>query len=163
MGLFAARPVGFILHGSRSGIATRSRQQEYDGTRTYAENSLVRLPDGTTYYTGWNATIGERQYSVHFDCRRWGWNAGRDGETRMATEIAHAVRAWNVTNDQIAAWAAWYWRQVVPVWGHYDLDDPRVLKAHGELPQGQSIGKDDVHAATDPRLEDVKQRLRRAV
>ena len=163
-GVFSSKPSGFVIHGSRSGVVTRSRQQEYDGTRTYAENSLVTLPDGTTYYTGWNATIGDLQWSRHFDADKWGHHAGVDGVTRMGFEFAQAVISWNVTDGQVAAWADCYKSYVVPRWGEYNLRATGVLSMHSQLPQGIRDGKTDVFSRDDyARWNDLKARLTAAV
>lgn len=158
--MFGSKPIGIIVHGSRSNAASRTLQQEYDGTRTYAENSYIAAGD---YYTGWNCTIGPKQWSVHFPADYYGWNAGQDGAVRIGLEVAQAIEAWDITDDQCLAFGDCYHSYIVPRWGPYNLRRTGVLVRHSTLPQGVSAGKTDVFNRNDvARWADLVDRFARA-
>jgi hypothetical protein len=147
-----------ILHGSRSG-QRHSIKREFDGTRNYAASKPPIYENGVIVgYLGWQATIGEDEYSVHMTARQWGWHAGGDSYFLLGTELAQANEGDAITDGQVRAWVAWYRAEVVPVWGEI-VSGPQHLSMHGERPQGRSIGKSDAFRAGDPRADQLRARI----
>jgi hypothetical protein len=138
-GTFTTRPSGIILHGSRSG-RRQSRQQEYDATRRFAQQTEL----------GWNTTIGEDRYAVHYSAQHWGWNARAASRHYLAVEIAQPLEEYLVTAAQVRALVAWYRAEVVPQWGEYPVTAAH-WPTHAELEAsgatGARDGKTDVYRA----------------
>lgn len=154
-GVFAARPKGIILHGSRSGQRW-GVQQEFDSCRNFAAGGANGL--------GWSASIGPDAYSIHMTAREWGWNARSPAsQTFLAVEFAQATLPDPVTDAQVRAFAHWYTHEVVPVWGALYLADDAALPMHSELPSGVADGKTDAFTRWSARADDLRARIRAAL
>lgn len=153
-GTFAYRPVGIILHGSRSGQAW-SIGREFVSTRNYATSGIE---------LGWNATIGPDAYSVHMTAREWGWNARSPAsQTLLAVEFAQAQLSDPITDAQVRAFVHWYEHEVMPMWGALDLSADAALPMHSELPAGVQDGKTDAFTRNSERANDLRARIRAAL
>ena len=154
-GTFVHKPLGIILHGSRSGQQW-SIGSEFDSCRNFAAGGANGL--------GWNATVGEDEYSIHMTARQWGWNARSPAsQTLLAVELAQAQLVDPITDAQVRAFVHWYEHEVVPVWGPLDLSSDGALPTHAELPAGIADGKTDCFPRNDPRADDLRARIRAAL
>lgn len=151
-GTFAQRPIGIILHGSRSGQAW-SIEREFDSCRNFAAAGAAGL--------GWNATIGPLAYSVHMSARQWGWNARSPASLiYLAVELAQATVNDPITDEMVQALGHWYEHEVIPVWGKLDLSLDSHLPMHSELPTGIADGKTDAFPRGDARADNLRHRIR---
>ena len=151
-GTFSGVPKGFILHGSRSGAAGNSKAREALGCANWCVNN----PDGLA----WHASIGENEYYVHMNANQWGWNARGVSDEYVAVEFAQATEAEDITDAQVNAFVHWAQTVVLPVYPNI----PLVLVTHAEVDGtaaygGQFDGKTDVFRKTDPRSQQLKDRI----
>lgn len=146
-GTFAGTPQGIILHGSRSGVAGRSVQAEYDGTRRYAASGIE---------LGWSATVGDDAVSLHMRPRAWGWNARGASSHYLAVELAQPTVHDPITEGQVRALCWWIQQIVLPIWPTLDVTH---LPTHAELPEGQADGKTDCFPLGDARADELRARI----
>lgn len=127
--MFAVKPTGVILHGSRSGRA-QSIQDEFNGTANYAASGIE---------LGWHATIGEDAVALHMGYRQWGWNARGASTYYLAVEFAQPRLSDHISDGQIRAFC-WFVQRAREAWPTLPLTFP----THAELPEGIKDGKTDV-------------------
>lgn len=167
-GTYAHKPIGFVLHGSRSGQPL-SVAREFDGTRSYAAlpPPIYDEHGNVVGYLGWSATLGEDAYSVHMDAGRWGWHARACSGMRLGVEFAQAHLGDRITDGQVRSFLAWYRAEVVPVWGAFDLSDDHVLATHAEVEHwgetGARDGKTDMAPFGSADADDLRARIRAAL
>lgn len=154
-GTFARTPKGIILHGSRSGRAGNPKDAEYRGTANWEVNN----PDGL----GWNATIGDNRVAVHLTPREWGWNARGVSDNYMAVELAQATVDEPITDAQVAALADYITTRVLPVWPGLPMYFPTHAELDGTPEYGPKDGKSDVWPKGDPRTDELRARLMKAL
>jgi len=147
-GAFATQPQGVILHSSRSGSGNDTAA-EYRGTVAYAETGAGGQD------LGWNATIGDDIYAVHFPCDRWGWNARAASQHYLAVEFAQATADLAISDAQVNAFCHWLQKQALARWPGL----PLVFPTHAELPEGVADGKSDVFPKEDPRADELRARI----
>lgn len=148
---FTGTPKGFILHGSRSGVAGRPKEQEYQGCVSWCLNN----PDDLS----WSATIGENKYAIHMPAQYWGWNARKASPNYVAVEFAQATNSEAISDAQVDAFVHFVKNVVQPAWPSI----PLVLKTHAEVEKsgetGKIDGKDDVFPFGDQRAKELKDRI----
>ena len=149
-GTFAAPPKGVILHGSRSGRAGTPLAQEFLGTCRW----VVANPDGLA----WHATIGENVYAAHLAPREWGWHARDHSREYLGVEFAQPTVNDAITDAQVAAFVAWYRRELLPAWPTM-TPAALLLPGHAEMPAGKRDGKSDPYPVGDARLADLRARI----
>lgn len=147
-GRFSTTPAGVILHGSRSGSQNTTRQ-EYEGTKRYAAS-------GIDY--GWSATIGDDVYCIHMGFDRWGWNARGASQRYLAVEFAQATVDRPISDAQVRAFAHFF-LEARKFWPQL----PAYFPTHAELAEGVMDGKTDVFPRGDPRTEELRARIHRAL
>lgn len=145
-GLFAAPPLGCILHGSRSTLR-RTVAEEYRGTVNYVRVGASGL--------GWNVTVGHDVLAVHMSPRSWGHNARGASRLWLAAEFAQPTVQDEITEGQIAAFAWWFATVARPAWPRLPLSFPM----HAELPEGKSDGKSDVFPAGSALADVLRARI----
>jgi hypothetical protein len=145
-GRYTSQPVGVILHGSRSGVAGRSVEAEYHGTRGYAASGIE---------LGWTCTVGNDAVSLHMTPAHWGWNARGASSRYLAVEFAQPTVAYTITDAQVRAFC--WWLQYIALAQWPDL--PFHFPMHSELPEGKADGKSDTYLPSDPRADDLRQRI----
>lgn len=154
-GAFTARPCGIVLHGSRSGRLW-STQQEFNATRNYA-----RQADDS-----WHVTVGDDAYSRNVSVRQRAQHARAANTRYLGCEFAQPTRNHSISDAQVRAFVAWYWAEVVPVWGEYAVTADQ-MPTHAELERrGETSvpdGKDDAFPAGDPRANDLRARIAAAL
>jgi hypothetical protein len=139
----AGKPLGWILHATRSG-QPYSERQEFDGTVNYVKAGAAGL--------GWEATIGPGLVAIHNPPHEWAYNAREHSDDYRAVEIAQAHLG-DPISDATLETLAWYIRT-------YGGATPRVFVFHSGLPAGQRDGKTDPFASGDPAGAVFLQRLR---
>lgn len=148
---FTATPKGFILHGSRSGVAGRPKETEYQG----CVNWCLVNPDDLS----WHATIGENKYAVHMNMKRWGWNARAASSKYIAVEFAQATVNEPITDAQVDAFVHFVKETVLPVWPTI----PMVFVTHADVEKlgetGAIDGKTDVFPFKSKEAEELKARI----
>lgn len=147
-GKFTHVPSGIILHGSRSGIAGRSMQAEYDGTRRYAASGIE---------LGWNLTCGHDAVSIHMAPDQWGWNSRAASRHYLAVELAQPTVHDSISDGQVRALVWWLQHEVWPRWPGMDfhsLPTHAELEARGET--GAWDGKSDVWPVGDWRADALR-------
>lgn len=148
---FSSEPKGFILHGSRSGNSSLTKEQEYQGCANWCLNN----PDDLS----WNATIGENKYAQHMSAGVWGWNARAASDNYIAVEFAQTTKNEPITDAQVDAFVAFVKDSVLLIWPNI----PYVLVTHAEVENtgetGKRDGKDDVFPFGDPRAAELKKRI----
>jgi hypothetical protein len=150
-GSFVERPRGIILHGSRSGQSW-SIDREFDSCRNYAAGGANGL--------GWNATVGEMEYSIHLSARNWGWNARSASRSFLGVELAQARYGDPITDAMVIALVHWYQHEVLPMWGELPLGSDAALPSHNSLPEGAADGKSDCYLDPSPELTNLRKRIR---
>lgn len=121
-GVFTSQPLGFLLHGSRSGI-TRPEADEWASTVRYAVAGGG--PDGLS----WHVTAMSGKVAVHMRPVQWGWSAYEASKLYIAVEFAQARLGDPIPDASIDAFC-WYIRKhVLPVWPTI----PRLFVCHSEL------------------------------
>jgi hypothetical protein len=107
---------------------------------------------------GWNATGGERKYAVHIDCKHWGWNARGASRRFLAYEFAQPTAAYDIVNEQVDAFCAWYRDDVLTAWPGFRLTASN-FPMHSELQEGIFDGKSDAFPRFDPRIAELRARI----
>lgn len=151
-GTFTQQPLGFILHGSRSGKVGNPKNTEALGCANWCINN----PDGL----GWHASIGEDLYYVHMNANQWGWNARGASDNYVAVEFAQGVVQEPITDGQVRAFVHFVQHQILPTYPnipitfvtHADIDGTAVYG-------GQRDGKTDVFPKNDPRTAELIARI----
>ena len=154
--MFPTKPIGFLLHGTRSGAPHYDIDQEYAGTLNYVRAGASGL--------GWQATIGNDAVALHLPWTHWAWHAYDASRILIGLEFAQATVEGAITDAQIRA-AAWCiaqayaatrerWGTPIPVafWTHAEVE------ANGwthHTPEG----KTDTFPMSDPRAVALKSRL----
>lgn len=146
-GQYTSPPAGCILHGSRSGVAGRGVQAEYDGCRAYAASGIE---------LGWTATVGHDAVSLHMPPSAWGWNARGASSRYLAVEFAQATVHDPITDGQVRAFVWWLRTIAVARWPALDVTS---LPMHSELAAGMADGKSDVFPKGDRRGDDLRARI----
>jgi hypothetical protein len=149
-GVFSTTPAGVILHGSRSGVPSRSIDAEFVGTSNYAVNE----PNGL----GWNATIGDDALALHIPADRWGWNARAASRKYLAVEFAQPVEDVDIVSGQVRA-CAWFIHEARKRWPNL----PLFMPTHAELDgteTGAFDGKSDVYSKFNPKAELLRSAIR---
>ena len=149
-GTFATPPAGIILHGSRSGKAGNPPMDEFLGTCRW----VVANPDGLA----WHATIGEHVYAAHLTPREWGWHARDHSREYLGVEFAQPTVNDAITDAQVAAFVAWYRRELLPTWPTM-TPAGLLMPAHSETPAGKRDGKSDPFPLGDPRNDELRARI----
>lgn len=139
-----------MLHGSRSGIASKSTHDEFESTAAYAGSN----PDSL----GWNVTIGDDELAVHLNPDEWGWHARAASSHYLSVEFAQPVASRPVSDAQVDVFCYWLTAIVEPVWGALrHLPTHAEVEASGET--GAHDGKTDVFPAGDPRADELRARI----
>ncbi len=150
-GRYTSKPVGVILHGSRSGVAGRSVEAEYHGCRAYAASGIE---------LGWTATVGNDAVSLHMTPAHWGWNARAASSRYLAVEFAQPTVADMITDGQVRAFCWWIQHIALAQWPALDIAN---LPTHAELEAwgqtGARDGKTDCYPVGDPRAEELRRRI----
>ena len=148
-GRFASQPKGVILHGSRSGRPGNPKRAEYEGTARYEQTN----PGGL----GWHATLGMNRVALHLTPQEWGWHAMQASRVYLGVEFAQATVDEPITDEQVAAFCAWFERHVRPVWPGLPLHLPSHAEADREF--GVNQGKSDVYPLGSPRMDELRARI----
>lgn len=144
--------MGCILHGSRSGLS-RPVDVEFQSTVNYVRN-------GTDGVTGWNATGGNGEVSVHFDAGWYGWHARAASDEFLAFEFAQGTEANAITDAQVRGFAAWWTQEVEPRWPGITRHFPTHAEVEMAGLTGERDGKTDVFGVGNPASEELRSRIR---
>lgn len=148
-GAFVGTPRGVVLHGSRSGAAGNSQDQEYRGTVNWAKNNPAGL--------GWNVTIADHRVAEHLSVEHWGHHAKAASRHYLSIEFAQPTVDRDITDAQADAAAHWIKTRVWPVWGElWHFPTHAEVQASGET---GDAGNSDVYPLADPRLEVLRNRI----
>ena len=149
------RVPGAVIHGSRSGITTRTIAQEFIRTAEYCQNN----PGGLA----WQFTIGNDEYAQHLRADqigfRAGWHAGEANFTHIGFEFAQRTSRDTITDDQIEAFGHAVQTRILPIYPKWLDGLDRGMVMHSELPGGIDQGKSDVYPRFDSRWPALKTRL----
>ena len=150
-GTFTGTPKGFLLHGSRSGIARNPKDKEALATSNWALNN----PEGLS----WHASIGEHEVYIHMEAYQWGWNARSASDDYIAVEFAQATVTEPITSLQVQAFAQYVRNLVLPTYPNI----PMVFVTHADVEKsgetGKIDGKTDVFPYGSAEAEGLKQRI----
>ena len=149
-GTFATPPAGIILHGSRSGKAGNPPMDEFLGTCRWAVDPESGLC--------WHATIGPNVWAAHLTAREWGYHAPEHSRRYLGVEFAQPTVNDSITDAQVAAFVAWYRRELLPAWPTM-TPAALLLPAHAEMSSGKKDGKSDPYPIGDARLGDLRARI----
>lgn len=147
---FLKTPLGFLLHGTRSGV-TQSAEAEWNGTVGYASR-------GTNGIDAWNYTTGPGLVAVHLTPDRWGWHARGCSRYYVSIESAQGTAAQGIDDETVKAicWCVQDGRKIHP-------GVPLNFPTHGEVdgtPQyGYHDGKSDVFPRGDVRSDELRGRI----
>ena len=99
-------PTGLLFHSTRSGQTSPDWDidDEYRSACNHLMSNVSYNKDGSPWYTAWHVTIGELRYAPHMPLDKYGWNAGEDGNDRIAYEFSQANRGDPISDEQI--WSA---------------------------------------------------------
>jgi len=150
-GHFGNTPKGVILHSSRSGAASKSCHEEFEGTAAWNGAN----PDGLA----WNATVGDDEIAIHLDPADWGWNARRASSSYLAVEFAQPTAAQAVTDGQVRAFCWWLRARVLKQWPEFPRNFPTHAEVEARGETGQHDGKSDVFPLGDPRADELRARI----
>jgi hypothetical protein len=150
-GFFSAMPKGVILHGSRSGVASRNIHDEFIGTANWAANN----PGGLS----WNATIGEDEIALHLPEDEWGHNARRASGMYLAVEFSQPTVNHSISDAQVEAFCWWFQNKVTARWEAFPLTFPTHAEVEAWGLTGRIDGKTDVFPNGDPRTDELRQRI----
>jgi hypothetical protein len=150
-GAYPATPRGFIVHGSRSGVAHLSTDEEFWGTAHFTKNRQ----DGLSY----QATIGDDIVSMGLPDGHWGWHARGCSSLYVGYELAQPVEAADISDAQVRA-LVYRMRADRRVWP----DIPLMLKTHAEVDGtaeygGYHDGKSDVMSRGSARWDALRGRI----
>lgn len=146
---FTRTPEGIILHATRSGQASYSEIEEWEGTVNWVRNGV----SGTGL--GWHITAGPDRVAIHMPVTHWGWNARYHSGAYLAIEFAQPVLGAPISDETLDS-AAWWINEVARAqWPNL----PLTLVHHSELPAGIRDGKTDVAARATPEAEEFRQRV----
>lgn len=155
-GLFGPKPLGIILHGSRSGRAGNPIESEYLGTARYEQSNTASL--------GWHATIGDGVVAIHLTPREYGWHARQASLRYLGVEFAQPTVDDAITDGQVAAFAAYVKKHVTPVYPDLTLEFPTHAEVDGTPVYGGTYdGKSDVFPKGDMRAAELRGRIARAL
>ena len=150
-GRFTGTPKGVILHSSRSGAASKSCHEEFEGTAAWNGAN----PDGLA----WNATVGDDEIAIHLNPDEWGWNARRASSSYLAVEFAQPTAAQAVTDGQVRAFCWWLRARVLKQWPQLARNFPTHAEVEARGETGQYDGKSDVFPLGDPRADALRARI----
>lgn len=149
-GLFSVPPRGVILHGTRSGQAGWTTDQEYEATVNYVRNGAAGL--------GWNVTCGPNRLAIHMSPRSWGWSARAASQVYLAVEFAQPTVNHAITDGQVFAFC-WWWLEARAVWPALPLKFPTHAEVERWGETGANDGKSDVFPWMDPRASELRERI----
>jgi hypothetical protein len=139
-----------ILHSSRSGRASNSTHDEFEGTAAWNGNN----PDGLS----WNATIGEDEIAIHHDADEWGHNARGCSDNYLAVEFAQPVESRDISDAQVDVFC-WYFMETRKRWPELPLRFPTHAELDGTAEYGRFDGKSDVFSKGSPRADELRTRI----
>lgn len=145
-GMFTACPLGFLLHGSRSGL-DRSELAEFEGTVRYAQGGAGGL--------GWHVTVMSGKVAIHMRPYAYGWNAYEASKLYIACEFSQPRLGDPIPDAAIDAFCWYIVEHVLPVWPAIPLN----LVHHASLPEGKRDGKTDAFPDGDPRQAEMNERV----
>lgn len=140
------RPMGFILHATRSG-QNYSERQEFDATVNYVKAGAGGL--------GWNCTVGPGIVADHVDVGHWAWNAREASPEYLAIEVAQAKLGQPISQATFDTLVWWIHTQANHV--------PRYFINHSDLTAGRRDGKSDLFPANSEEGRQFIARLRTAL
>jgi hypothetical protein len=150
-GSFTTTPKGVILHGSRSGSATNTTQQEYTGTVNYVRGGADGL--------GWHATIGDDAICIHLPPDKWGYSAFAASQVYLAVEFAQPLESRLISDGQVRAFG-WWFLQTRTRWPQLPLHFPTHAEVEhsGEIQHAPS-GKTDVFSYGSIWADELRARI----
>lgn len=149
-----AAPRGILLHSTRSGREW-NEWEEFQATVGYVKRGAAGL--------GWSASIGPDIVCTHMSTSEWGWNSRSASPNYIAIEFSQARIDRYISDAQVVAAGWWIRHRVLVDWPRLPLYFPShaEVETYGET--GKRDGKTDPYPVGDPRMEELRARLRAAI